>query len=114
MMKTLKFSIFSVGLYQLSLPLLNLSKSYYDLFYKSTTTTTTDNNHQSYISNGERLRNLYGNTNKKAYAMITGSSDGIGRVMALQMAKYGFNLVLVSRTPEKLERVRDECKRVNS
>jgi short-subunit dehydrogenase len=30
------------------------------------------------------------------------------------MAKYGFNLVLVSRTPEKLERVRDECKRVNS
>ncbi len=45
--------------------------------------------------------------------MITGSSDGIGRVMALQMAKYGFNLVLVSRTPEKLERVKAECEKIN-
>ena len=45
--------------------------------------------------------------------MITGSSDGIGRVMALQMAKYGFNLVLVSRTQEKLEKVKEECLKLN-
>ncbi len=29
------------------------------------------------------------------------------------MAKYGFNLVLVSRTQEKLEKVKEECKRIN-
>ena len=45
--------------------------------------------------------------------MITGSSDGIGRVIALQMAKYGFNMVLVSRTKEKLESVRNECLKIN-
>lgn len=71
MLKTLKFTIFGVGLYQLSMPLLNLGKTYYDHFQR----TNTDENGQ-YISNGERLRKLYGG--EKAYAMITGSSDGIG------------------------------------
>jgi 17beta-estradiol 17-dehydrogenase / very-long-chain 3-oxoacyl-CoA reductase len=41
--------------------------------------------------------------------MITGSTDGIGRVTALQLAKYGFNLVLVSRSADKLQKVREEC-----
>jgi 17beta-estradiol 17-dehydrogenase / very-long-chain 3-oxoacyl-CoA reductase len=45
--------------------------------------------------------------------MITGSSDGIGRVIALQLAKYGFNLVLVSRSENKLSNVRDECLKLN-
>ena len=110
MLKTLKFGIFTVGLYQVSLPLLNIGKTYYDLFNR-TTKITNDDESTTYISNGERLRSLYGG--KNAYAMITGSSDGIGRVMALQMAKYGFNLVLVSRTQEKLEKVKEECKRIN-
>ena len=45
--------------------------------------------------------------------MITGSSDGIGRVIALQLAKYGFNLVLVSRSENKLNNVKDECLKLN-
>ena len=45
--------------------------------------------------------------------MITGSTDGIGRVTALQLAKYGFNLVLVSRSAEKLQKVREECQYIN-
>ena len=110
MLKTLKFGIFGVGLYQVSLPVLNIAKTYNDLFNRSTQITNDDET-KTYISNGERLRSLYGSD--KGYAMITGSSDGIGRVMALQMAKYGFNLVLVSRTQEKLERVKAECLKLN-
>ncbi len=44
-----------------------------------------------------------------SYVMITGASDGIGRITALQMAKYGFKVVLVARNAEKLEKVRQEC-----
>ena len=35
--------------------------------------------------------------------MITGASEGIGREMALELAKSGFNLVIASRSQEKLK-----------
>lgn len=35
--------------------------------------------------------------------MVTGASDGIGKQFALQLAKAGFNLLLVSRTASKLQ-----------
>jgi hypothetical protein len=86
MLKTLKFGIFGLGLYQVSLPILNIAKTYYDLFER-TTAVKNEEQKKNFISNGERLRKLYGGGSnegaKKAYAMITGSSDGIGRVMAL-------------------------------
>ncbi|OCT50884.1 Very-long-chain 3-oxoacyl-CoA reductase [Cladophialophora carrionii] len=40
---------------------------------------------------------------KGSWAVITGASDGIGKEYALQLAKKGFNLVLVSRTASKLD-----------
>ena len=38
-------------------------------------------------------------------ALITGASSGIGKATALEFAKAGINLALVSRNPEKLEAV---------
>ncbi|MGB3204408.1 MAG: SDR family oxidoreductase [Crinalium sp.] len=38
-------------------------------------------------------------------ALITGASSGIGKATALEFAKAGINLALVSRDPEKLEAV---------
>ena len=38
-------------------------------------------------------------------ALITGASSGIGKATALEFAKAGINLALVSRSPEKLEAV---------
>lgn len=40
--------------------------------------------------------------------VITGATDGIGREFALQLAKAGFSVVLVSRNPEKLQKLANE------
>ena len=40
--------------------------------------------------------------------VITGATDGIGKEFALQLAKAGFNIVLVSRSEEKLKGVAGE------
>ncbi|CUS24435.1 LAQU0S16e01640g1_1 [Lachancea quebecensis] len=40
---------------------------------------------------------------KGKYCVVTGASDGIGKEYARQLAKRGFNLILISRTLSKLE-----------
>ncbi|VEU20410.1 DEKNAAC101274 [Brettanomyces naardenensis] len=45
---------------------------------------------------------------KGNWALVTGASDGIGKEYARQIAKKGFNVVLVSRTKAKLEAVAKE------
>uniref|UniRef100_A0AC35UFL5 Estradiol 17-beta-dehydrogenase 12 n=1 Tax=Rhabditophanes sp. KR3021 TaxID=114890 RepID=A0AC35UFL5_9BILA len=42
------------------------------------------------------------------YAVVTGSTDGIGKAYATQLAQKGFNIVLVSRSEEKLAAVKQE------
>ncbi|XP_049304502.1 inactive hydroxysteroid dehydrogenase-like protein 1 isoform X2 [Bactrocera dorsalis] len=42
------------------------------------------------------------------WAVITGSTDGIGREYAKELAKQGINVVLISRTKEKLIAVAEE------
>jgi len=43
-----------------------------------------------------------------AWAVVTGASDGIGRVFALELAKRGFNIMLISRTLSKIQAVAEE------
>ena len=40
--------------------------------------------------------------------MVTGATDGIGKEFALQLAKAGFNILLISRSEEKLKQVSKE------
>ena len=46
------------------------------------------------------------------WAVVTGASDGIGEAYSYELAKSGFNIVIVSRTMEKMElvaqKLRDE------
>ncbi|CAF1272716.1 unnamed protein product [Adineta ricciae] len=42
------------------------------------------------------------------WAVVTGSTDGIGKAYAIELAKRGLNIVLISRTKEKLEQVAKE------
>ena len=50
---------------------------------------------------------------KNKVVLITGASSGIGRESAVEFAKLGANIILVSRTKEKLEQVADELKKYN-
>ena len=53
----------------------------------------------------ESKQNLRGKT-----ILITGATNGIGRVTAEALAKMGANLILVGRNPEKTARVLQEIK----
>ncbi|XP_027368875.1 very-long-chain 3-oxoacyl-CoA reductase-like protein At1g24470 [Abrus precatorius] len=52
------------------------------------------------------LRRSYG-----SWALVTGSTDGIGKAFAVQLARRGLNLVLVSRSSQKLEELAREIQR---
>ena len=45
-----------------------------------------------------------------SWALITGSSDGIGKIFAFELAKRGFNIILVGRNKEKLKNVDNELR----
>ena len=42
------------------------------------------------------------------FLAVSGASDGIGKEFALQLAKKGFNILLIGRNQEKLEQVETE------
>lgn len=54
---------------------------------------------------GPRLAERYG---QGSWALITGAGDGLGKAFAQQLAGAGFNLLLVSRTAEKLRHLQGE------
>ncbi|CAI9093303.1 OLC1v1028773C1 [Oldenlandia corymbosa var. corymbosa] len=43
-----------------------------------------------------------------SWALITGSTDGIGKAMAYELAKKGLNLILISRNSQRLEQVSNQ------
>ncbi|XP_078253105.1 17-beta-hydroxysteroid dehydrogenase type 3 [Rhinoraja longicauda] len=46
------------------------------------------------------------------WAVVTGGTDGIGKAYAHELAKRGLNIVLISRSYEKLQKVADEIEQV--
>ncbi|GAA4158991.1 hypothetical protein GCM10022217_21020 [Chryseobacterium ginsenosidimutans] len=48
------------------------------------------------------------------YALITGSTDGIGKAIALELSHRGFNIILHGRNVNKLKLVEDEIKAINA
>lgn len=47
----------------------------------------------------------------QSWALITGCTSGIGKEMAMELSKRGFNLVLVSRNIDKLRSLALELQR---
>ncbi|KAI9012360.1 hypothetical protein DFJ74DRAFT_683461 [Hyaloraphidium curvatum] len=52
----------------------------------------------------------FGARSGRAWAIVTGSSDGIGREFAVQLAQKKLNVVLAARRKDKLEQVAQECR----
>ena len=46
---------------------------------------------------------------KESWAVVTGSTDGIGKAIALELASRGFNLALISRNIDKLNATAKEA-----
>ncbi|KAF1973006.1 NAD(P)-binding protein [Bimuria novae-zelandiae CBS 107.79] len=49
-----------------------------------------------------------GSGGKASWALVTGSSDGIGRALSFELAARGFNVLIHGRNQTKLKGVRDE------
>lgn len=47
-------------------------------------------------------KNLLKRYGKKSWAVITGGSEGIGYGIAKELAKTGFNVILIARKKDKL------------
>ena len=45
---------------------------------------------------------------KKSYALVTGATSGIGLEISRNLAKRGYNLILVARTKSKLDEISNE------
>lgn len=48
------------------------------------------------------------------WAVVTGASDGLGKAFSIELARQGFNVMLVSRTKSKLDDVAAECAKQSS
>lgn len=58
--------------------------------------------------------NLVERYGKNTWALVTGASDGFGAEYCRQLAKDGFNIILVSRTMSKMQEVEKQLKEINS
>lgn len=65
----------------------------------------------AYIWKGYDLIQRYG---KGSWALITGSTDGIGYAFAEELVKRGFNMVLTGRNKEKVALKVEQLKKLNS
>ncbi|KAL5205031.1 hypothetical protein ABZP36_009902 [Zizania latifolia] len=61
--------------------------------------------HRAFLRPGKELFRRYG-----AWAVVTGATDGIGRTLALELARQGLHVVLVGRNPGKLSSVGNEVR----
>lgn len=52
-------------------------------------------------------RNLAARYGANSWALVTGASDGIGEALCHELAKAGFNIILLARTELKLHQVAD-------
>lgn len=50
---------------------------------------------------------------RNTWAVVTGGSEGIGFGIAKRLASEGFNIVLIARNQQKLEKAKEEILRVN-
>ena len=94
--------VYGVGLYQIGTQIYHSARSYYNAHLDETP-----------IKDRLAIFRDPASGDGKEWALITGSSDGIGRVYALELARNGYNVKLAARNAEKLAKVAEEAKALN-
>ena len=64
--------------------------------------------YRAFLRRGRNLPQRYG---RNAWAFVTGSSEGIGKGIALNLARQGFNIILSARSEFKLDVARCDIRR---
>ena len=54
------------------------------------------------------LNYRYGVLNKDTWAVVTGSAMGIGKAYSFELAKMGFNLLLIDKDESQMEKTKEE------
>jgi uncharacterized protein len=57
--------------------------------------------------------NKYGANVENSWVVITGASSGIGENMAYQMCHSGFNIIIMARRKDCLQKVKERCEGLN-
>ena len=54
----------------------------------------------------------YGSMQQRSWVLVTGATDGIGRAMCLELARNGFNVLMLGRSQEKINQVMKEVRQI--
>ena len=66
--------------------------------------------YRNFMRKRMNLKSRYG---EDSWALVTGATDGIGKALCEELAREGFNIILVSRNIQKLKRVKEELLKLN-
>ena len=66
--------------------------------------------YKNFLRKRINLKNRYG---EDSWALITGATDGIGKALSEELAREGFNIILVSRSLQKLQKVSEDLLKIN-
>ncbi|TNV76713.1 hypothetical protein FGO68_gene2625 [Halteria grandinella] len=65
------------------------------------------------VNGGSLINKFPGSNGKRPWAVVTGCTAGIGEEISYRLAKEGYNMVLISRSIDKLKAVEVNCKNQN-
>ena len=66
------------------------------------------NHHQHLQQHHDHHHGMNGGNDQHGYALVTGASRGIGRALAVELARWGIPLILVARSENKLSTLAQE------
>ena len=95
--------IYLTGAYTIGKPLYVYGNHYYNNYMRE---------EETKVMTHERIHQTY-NPKKDKWAIVTGASEGIGKSFAIDLTQSGFNIVLASRSADKLEKVKKEILDIN-
>jgi len=59
-----------------------------------------------FLRPSRNLKKRYGSQNKDSWAVITGSAMGIGKQYGIELAKMGFNIVMIDKDGKEMEKTK--------